>query len=1031
MSRSMDATAKKSNRNSNSSNNNNPQFSSSASRGAVQTMELSKEQHVTELQQKTIDLEHRLTVALRDTTHAAAAASGTAASNGAPTNTSSKLNNNTSNTNKMVNQYRTRLCEAFADWILTDAATAHAADAVGRLWRNCFYARIGPARARLGRDQKKLQAVQAAAAAAHPQQHNKHGKLSTTTATSTMSLIAKQEESLQIFLLEGMALYEYLCEKLQCQLVSFLQNETLSPDVASSNEMDDTATLDSERMSTSSKQQQPPLQLTTTTATSPRGIVPCLHRLYIHWGDLCRYSQSYTKAEWAYTMAARLGPGSAHALNQLAVVSQVRHGNSNNSSPPSAAITAYWYARSLGASHEAFPTAASNLLRLWMSNRAWLATQRQKLSGDNAAAAAADAAVVVRLAGNASRLFLAQFVDLQYEILEPYFETTATTTSSGGSTSRVATSTAPSENSFDHHLKQASTGFRELLQSSTLGDTLLCKLVAVMAFTEFSCEKRLEQHQEAAIPSSTGTTAPSNISNQWTASRILTLELGQCLAERVSLTFQGKLKANLTSAPSVRVLLPFLLLLEYVLNNSNRAPTKINESNSYEAVDKQREQYVSVCKSFWMSVVGIFNQIQAVDLSRSQAKESDFTANKTFKEYQELRGFAPFSSFLKDEGAITSDGYVSDAAAFSDLFHNGSDAAAVSGSASVHSNSQATNLSTSSFDDSAQGKKLKYLVSLRPKVFMFSSCNFQVREEPANHFLEIVEITPLLDSPESQRSKPNGSGDSVDHMSIVDNVDQPCGDQESVFEDYDEVDDAILMDDVLIYKQSKAGGPALLVPGALVNNKQTGTPSLPSPVFDTHRMTATVATPPMILPHANVATPPLILPSTSLSTDLMQRDVLESEPINNVSVNQPRIGNSVINQGANIADIPQIGLAVLPPPGFSAMHGSVPDSFSSNTFQSFELFDSSTAPAYIPTIGDSLNLFGGPMSLQTSNPFASDPVPSTVIGSFSVPLCDSAFLLHQGSMSMDGASLLDSGLLNSLFLDDTTCKTQSSNPFAT
>jgi Est1 DNA/RNA binding domain len=248
---------------------------------------------------------------------------------------------------KHINRYRIVLCEVYSDWILSDPHSAHVYDVMNQLWRSCFYGRIGPARTRIQKEQRKHD-IAAATNTITTTNHNNSNSTATTAGNSNHNKkpaplnteLHKQKESLHLFLQEGITLYEYFIDKLQYQL----QLQDSCPD-----------------------------------------IVPCLYRLYIHLGDLYRYlgdgdDPKYTlSAQTSYTKAMQLGPAYGHAYNQLAVVyqtkdSMVNHRNNNSN----AITTVYWYTRSLGASQEPFATASSNLLRLFETNRQWLHTEQQQ-----------------------------------------------------------------------------------------------------------------------------------------------------------------------------------------------------------------------------------------------------------------------------------------------------------------------------------------------------------------------------------------------------------------------------------------------------------------------------------------------------------------------------------------------------------------------------------------------------------------------------------------------------------------------------
>lgn len=985
-----------------SSSNNNK---NGRSRGAVQVT-VSKEQHVAALQKKATDLEQRLAAAAKDKQQQQ------------QTGTNNNNNSSNSNNNNIINQCRMMLCEALSDWLLTDPASAHTADAVGRLWRSCFYARIGPARARLQKDTKKLQQQQQLLL--QQQQHDTNNATA-AAAAALKAAIAKQEESLQLFLAEGVTLYDYLCDKLQCQLLVSQQASATTTTTTggggpsatnnNNNNQDDNnnETQDSERPWLS-------LSAQSSATTTAAGIVPCLHRLYIHLGDLYRYnsssSSSSSKAERAYWTAAHLGPCSGHAYNQLAVVCQVKDssGSSGTASSASdathrsaAAVTVYWYARSLGAAREPFTTAASNLHRLFVGNREWLQLQQQKQH----------AAGTVVLAGTASRLFLAQFVDLQYTLFAftSTSPTTTTTTTDPTASTTAAAATLISDQ-FYNHLGEAATAFQELLKSSAFGDSLLCKLVTVMAFSQFHCGQKQQQQQQQS--SAAGVVA----------ARTATLEFGQCLAERVASILESKKSKppgqQPPSVPSVRVLMPLLLLTEYLLLHNNNSNDDDIDTTTIERVAKDR--YTTAVRSFWKSVIGVFNLLQP--LLDFPSDDDDYgDGSKQLKEYQELRGFAPFEAFLKD-GSITDAGYLSDAATAEllEVDNGGNNSTQES---STRSNSQVTNLSSS--EDAAHAK-LRRFVGLRPKLLalssssLFGSCMIRIRANPLNNSLELVIDADVR----MQDYDDDDGGDEIAHMSDSNDREAVVMDDDIDIDDkHDDFDIDDKHDDVLVYKQNEAGGPALLVPGALLQSRAS------EPAVNL----------------TGVATGSE-LPVNTAATLLQQEQSIGNEQMPYVQPSSYSF-NGLMNQQDPVG-VPLVGFAVLPPPGFgqqqqqhhqesvSMLQGghlpslSAPPSvaLAPGYFQNLGFADTAMTTR-IPTIGESYHLFGGPSALQTANPFATDSMPSFGIGSFAVPPRDGDFLPNQDAMGLNGTTLLDSGLLSTLLMDDSPRKAPTKNPFAT
>lgn len=170
-------------------------------------------------------------------------------------------------------------------------------------------------------------------------------------------------------------------------------------------------------------------------------LVPCLYRLYIHLGDLLRYSSAnHSEVEKTYLKASKLSPGRGNPYNQLAVVAQ-QHVY------PRTCIALYWYARSLLAAVEPFETSRSNLTRLFNFNKTWLTTH----GSDQ----------------DMMRRFMADFVDFH---------------------SNFFLSTLLDKNLDEEFLKTTASPlfentFSTLLKEQLLSDGLLVKMVAIFIFS--------------------------------------------------------------------------------------------------------------------------------------------------------------------------------------------------------------------------------------------------------------------------------------------------------------------------------------------------------------------------------------------------------------------------------------------------------------------------------------------------------------------------------------------------------------------
>jgi len=296
-----------------------------------------------------------------------------------------------------TSRLRLPLCETMADLMLKDPKSSAEKDVAGRLWRMCFYQRIGPQRVKLQKDKRR--------------------GVDTT----------RFEESLNLFLAEGVTLYRYLIDRLQNKLAK-----------KAGMEVADDSTTEFSQGSASTAHAPPPSEIT-------EGVVPLLATCHVSLGDLFRYSNNLEQAEAAYRMAATLAPGFGHAFNQLAVVCQLKEQQGS----PLSAVALFWYTRSLLVTVDPFTTAKSNLRRLLASNHEWL--QGQTDTKDKSKSAL-------------TRRFLGMFVDLHFRLFE-------------GVESDIHSEILEQTNTVMER-------FRALLEISAFGDALLCRLVVIHAFSE-------------------------------------------------------------------------------------------------------------------------------------------------------------------------------------------------------------------------------------------------------------------------------------------------------------------------------------------------------------------------------------------------------------------------------------------------------------------------------------------------------------------------------------------------------------------
>jgi len=970
--------------------------------------------YAAELDQRALDLEHQLSLAL---------------------STSSGANES------KATQIRVPLCECLSDLILTDTAYAVQHNVCDRLWRKCFYDRIGPLRSRVARARKQSQK--------HKQE------------ASAAAAIVKAEESLGFAVAEAVTLYDYLCDKLKAMLLeeegktAFKTSKKKQKQQKShrnkqsrkhahagsggasatteSIEQDDTSSYASTSSALSSVVVPRATSILSRQTTKEKvvknkenakqsSIVECLHRLYVHLGDLFRYSNNLQKAEAAYQRSARLGPGHGNPYNQLAVLCQVKdgaaapnHGANTAQVMSLSAVALFWYARSLLATTEVFATSQSNLMRLFSDNHDWLVKQKEQQQLD------AGAAVPIALPSKSmqSRRFLAQYVDLHRHLF------------------RGVGSPEQQDNFLSAVHDQVNVGLTELLQNLALGDSLLCKMITIQAFGE--CWQDYSEYGADDENKNSNLHRVQQLT--FRLARLSTLTLGQSLAQRVTASLEkamtvsaAKSTTQTTVQPSLRLVAPLLLLTEYLVAQESANKMKLEKTISTDELD---HKLIEAMKEYWQILVNIWNIFQNAFPTVTSSFDDDETLD--LKEYRSLRGFSPFASFLPP----LQNGFLNNAEAIEALElrknedHKSSaqderSAASGRGSASLASMTVDSAIPSSSVCTSSNNKDTHGL-------------NEQSRIKVAR-MLMVAERLASDNQSELGKCIHKRNGifawvDAQDHSLADENGDTTMMDFEhdDINHNVDFVDNAVIPPPIqppldLVYQPDASGGPALLVPGALLQTTKASALSdaagktgkaLPSDSLMTDA-------PPMV---TNIASPlpqPALLPAVKPMIDTLQQ---QQQPSTSAALSPPASLLPPPGFGhSSSLSTPFVSAATRAPPVGLAL--PVLDRLASAPLAGSDFVPIQQSSA---SILDSLHLFGGPSSLQTNNPFVSN------IPTYTNPFANgsgnhdgmNAFTstweleqsLFQDAISSDGSNLLDSGLLSSLLTDESP--TKSRNPFAT
>ena len=359
---------------------------------------------------------------------------------------------------------RAKLCEMYSDMLLHDPQYALRKDCLNRLWRNCFYGHISELRKRLSAEQKKKG-----------------------------SKVVDLTNIYNAFLTDAIQLYVYLVREYTGKLTMDLASSQVS--LSGSNKLSQDSEI-------------PP-----TPTASSLGVVNNLFRMYIHMGDLYRYSKNNNAADKSYLKASKLAPGKGNPYNQMAVVVAMQDTGS-----PLSCVAFYYYARSLLAVDDPFETSRENLLRLLEHNRVWLAQNPDDVV-QNATLPKKVALALQRVKQSAdSKRYLARFVDLHFAFIDKK---------------------DLSELELIQTFSRLLDTFLELTAVSAFSDSLLMKMVAINAFSVTLGKACL--------------------------AKTFTLRFGTMIGARLEAVLAKVIESQTTKDPPARLLSPFMLLADYCL----------------------------------------------------------------------------------------------------------------------------------------------------------------------------------------------------------------------------------------------------------------------------------------------------------------------------------------------------------------------------------------------------------------------------------------------------------------------------------
>jgi hypothetical protein len=529
----------------------------------------------------------------------------------------------------------------------------------------------------------------------------------------------------------------------------------------------------------------------------------------------------------------------------------------------------------------------------------------------------------------ASKSCLAHFVDVHYELFK-----------------KKDIDVAKKEPAIRAKMGGVMDSLESLCRVSAFGDALLCKIVTINTFTYevTKKEKNALNHR---------------------LSREFLFVLGSSLATRLEATMSKILEKEKIAAPSIRLLLPFQILCEFIDNLDNM----------------KGEQEDSFWKRFAAVANLALNISQKLGVSaNSFALEKD--VNVPLKEYQALQGYRPYS-FLYESYA-TGGPFIEPDEAIEVL-------------ELTLSQSQESTANNSGDENKSKLSRFLEICSKFVEKASIPICHND------SGYAFVDDDTRDDEMTVDRKSKNAAEG------AVSMNVDSPQDSSFPVEMQFPDVDEA---GDVVMYKAPEEGvGPALLVPGAFLTSAtksaEKSPAAAPTPKEDvtTSSERTQIPTSRHVLPastkKSSVPPPPGMLPPPGFTAPVAQESPLRASPV--IQQGTPPQGF----YGQIIPDHPRVYPALPNPPYYGAFPGSVP------------------LQAAPPPMGGSLpidqtwHVLGGPEKLQTSNPFARPP--PVAYGQAKA----AHSLFEERPITTEGTSLLDSALIDSLFMYDTN----TSNPW--
>lgn len=499
-------------------------------------------------------------------------------------------------TDQKAQGLRAKLCQVLIEVIVADPVISHSKDASKRLWHSCFYSRVNELRQELWKEKSRA----------------KKRQVSGGDVAGSEKIVSVVNDRLKGSIKEALKLYEWLIDKMLKMLQPMSQSQ--STNVSENSENED----------------------------YEHAVVAILYWSHLYMGDLLRYDESYKQAEEIYLKSSKLYPGNGNPFNQLAVVAQSQDSLS--------AVALYYYARSMMATQAPSAMSDSNLKRLFVSNAKWLDEHGRKddsfprgifeVNGNEGKKAdkKAQREWQQKQKTALNRMALAKFVDLQ------------------GSFVKGISLDGTALQDVIQNTDSVMGIFTQLITDASFGESLLCKLVAILSFGTLGasnggklCKASMFEKKLRKDPNWKKDDIVANNALAFSFvlrfCTVLMNDIGAHLANK------GGKPGTIRSMSSMLLGVNFVNAMYKGSEWFHGLPFFPGKDFAADTSSSNASHIIyELCKQshndFWRSVAKLANQLDSVSKPTSEDARPDLIEVKDFDEYC---GYVPFESFLKHD----------------------------------------------------------------------------------------------------------------------------------------------------------------------------------------------------------------------------------------------------------------------------------------------------------------------------------------------------------------------------------------------